>query len=201
MAQGSARYERSAAGMAGAMIVTLLVILAFVAFRALNRDDLDVQPDSVDYLQVVQGLQSGGGLEPAYPARLPKGWQATRAVYDTRNLAWELDLLTADKRYVGIRQADLRDKDLIAKYVDDQGKQGGPVSFDHTAVATEWKSWEVDGGDRAYTAPLGMQRGDEPNPQLERGKGTTLLVFGSAPKKDIEKVIDELVLDPLKPVS
>lgn len=199
MAQGSARYERSAAGMVGAMIVTLAVILAFVAFRALNRDDLDVHPNSVDYLQVVEGLQ-GNDLEPAYPAQLPTGWQATRAVYDTDNLAWELDLLTADKRYVGIRQADMRDKDLIEEYVDTEGKQGKPASFD-TGVATEWTSWEVDDHDAAYTAPLGMQRGDEPNPELERGKGTTLLVFGSASHADIEKLIGELVLDPVKPTT
>lgn len=199
MAQGSARYERSAAGMVGAMIVTLLVILAFVAFRALNRDDLSVEPNAVDYRQVVQELQ-GGGLEPAYPVTLPKGWQATRAVYDTENLAWELDLLTADKRYIGIRQADLRDKDLVEEYVDDEGKKGDAADFD-TGVATEWTSWQVDGDDAAYTAPLGMQRGDEPNPELERGKGTTLLVFGSASAGDLRKLIGDLVLDPLAATS
>jgi hypothetical protein len=183
MAQGSARYERSAAGMVGAMIVTLLVILAFVAFRALNREDLNVQPNSVDYLQAVEGLQANG-LTPAYPAKLPKGWQATRAVFETDNLAWELDLLTADKRYVGIRQADLRDKDLVAKYVDDQGRQGGPAHF-ATDVATDWTSWDVDDDDSAYTAVL--------------GKDTTLLVFGSASHKQIEQLVDGLVRTPVKP--
>jgi hypothetical protein len=200
MSQGSARYERSAAGMVGAMIVTLLVILTFVAFRAINREDLDVQPGNVDYLQIVEGLQGGGDLEPAYPAKLPKGWQATRAVYDTTNLAWELDLLTADKKYIGIRQADMRGKDLVEEYVDDEAQAGdiADTSF-NTAVAGEWTPWKVDDGDRAYTTPLGLQRGDEPNPSLERGKGTTLLVFGSAPYKEIEKLIDGLVLDPVTP--
>jgi hypothetical protein len=165
---------------------------------ALNRDDLRVEPSSVDYLQIVEGLQAGGDLEPAYPARLPKGWQATRAVFDRDNLAWELDLLTADKRYIGVRQAAMRDKDLVEEYVDDQAQPGQVTGFD-TGVATEWTSWKVDDDDAAYTAVLGMQRGDEPNPALERGKGTTLLVFGSAPHHDIEKLIGELVLDPVKP--
>lgn len=195
MAQGSARYERSAAGMVGAMIVTLLVILAFVAFRALNRDDLQVEPTSVDYLQVVEGLQ-GNDLDPAYPSRLPKGWQATRAVYDPENLAWELDLLTDDERYIGVRQAALRDKDLIEEYVDDEGKAGEVTGFD-TGVAPEWTTWEVDNDDRAYTAPLGLPQVDETTPELERGQGTTLLVFGSASAADFEALIGELVLDPV----
>ncbi|HSX68471.1 DUF4245 family protein [Nocardioides sp.] len=195
MAQGSARYERSAAGMVGAMIVTLLVILAFVAFRALNRDDLQVEPRSVDYLEVVAGLQAND-LDPAYPPQLPKGWQATRAVYDPDNLAWELDLLTDDERYIGVRQAALRDRDLVEEYVDDEGKPGDITGFD-TGVALEWTPWEVDNDDRAYTAPLGMQRGDEPNAELERGKGMALLVFGSASAADFETLIGELVLDPV----
>ena len=199
MAQGSARYERSAAGMVGAMIVTLLVILAFVAFRALNRDDLDIEPTSVDYLQVVEGLQAND-LEPVYPEKLPKGWQATRAVYDTENLAWELDLLTDDERYIGIRQAAMRDKDLVEEYVDDEAQKDEYTGFD-TGVATEWTSWKVDDDDTAYTAVLGMQRGDEPNPDLERGKGTTLLVFGSASDADIEKLIGDLTIYPLSATS
>jgi hypothetical protein len=185
--------------MVGAMIVTLLVILAFVAFRALNRDELRVEPHAVDYLQVVEGLQ-GSDLEPAYPAKLPKGWEATRAVFDTEHLAWELDLLTADKRYIGIRQATMRDKDLVEEYVDDEAEQGKPAAFD-TGVATEWTSWDVDDDDTAYTAVLGLQRGDEPNPDLERGKGSTLLVFGSASASDMKKLIGELVLDPVRPTT
>ena len=44
------RYNRSPAGMVGALLVTLLVIGAFVAFRAFNRTDLDVNPERIDYL-------------------------------------------------------------------------------------------------------------------------------------------------------
>ena len=42
-------YQRSASGLVGALLVTLLVIGAFVAFRALNRDELEVGPEAVDY--------------------------------------------------------------------------------------------------------------------------------------------------------
>ena len=65
------RYQRSPAGMVGALIVTLLVISAFVAFRALNRTDLDVKPERVDYLAQVRFAQQdaqGGTSDLVYPA-------------------------------------------------------------------------------------------------------------------------------------
>lgn len=200
MAQGSARYERSAAGMVGALIVTLLVILAFVAFRAINRDPLSVHPDKVDYLQVVKDLQGAGGLDPAYPAELPKGWSATRAVYNADNLAWELDLLTADGRYIGLRQAIVqRAGDLLEEYGYEQVHEGATIGID-SAISPEWKTWTFKGhsDDTAYTANLGVQWGDEPNPSRERGKGQTLLVFGGASPKELQQFIGLLAQDPLK---
>lgn len=199
MAQGSARYERSAAGMVGAMVVTLLVILAFVAFRALNRDDLVVEPHEVDYLAMVEGLQAGSDLEPAYPASLPKGWIATRAVYNADNLAWELDLLTDDGKYVGLRQAAVRDRDLLEDYGYEDVRPGDTIGID-SGVATEWRTWTFKdrGEDTAYTTSLGVQRGDEPNPALELGKGQTLLVFGAASKTEIKHFAGLLVQDPVK---
>ncbi|HET7070318.1 MAG TPA: DUF4245 family protein, partial [Nocardioides sp.] len=74
------RYQRSPSGMVGALIVTLLVILAFVGFRALNRSDLDVKPEHVDYLAQVRYAQQAGS-EVVYPARLPRGWYATNVTF------------------------------------------------------------------------------------------------------------------------
>ena len=53
MSEQGGRYQRSFAGMIGALLITLLVIGAFVAFRALNRDELDGGPKPVDYLETV----------------------------------------------------------------------------------------------------------------------------------------------------
>ncbi len=199
MAQGSARYERSAAGMVGAMVVTLLLILAFVAFRALNRDDLVVEPHAVDYTEIVQGLQSGGDLHPAYPEALPKGWIATRALFNADNLAWELDLLTDEGKYVGLRQAAVRDRDLLEDYGYEDVRPGETVGID-SAVATEWQTWTFKdrGEDTAYTTPLGLQRGDDPTPDSTFGTGETLLVFGGAPAADIRRFAALLVQDPLQ---
>ena len=70
VSQQPGRYQRSTSGMVGALLVTLLVILAFVAFRALNRSNLDVKPERVDYLAQVRYAQQAGS-EVVYPARLP----------------------------------------------------------------------------------------------------------------------------------
>jgi len=71
------RYQRSSSGMVGALLVTLLVIGAFVAFRACNRTDLVVDPEHVDYLTQV-GFAQEAGDQVVYPASLPTGWFATQ---------------------------------------------------------------------------------------------------------------------------
>jgi len=165
--------------MAGAMIVTILVIIAFVAFRALNRDELVVEPTSVDYLETVHALQEGNDLKPAYPVTLPKGWIATRAVFSADNLAWELDVLTDQKKYIGVRQAVMPDKDLIKKYVDEKGQRASEVTL-ADAVTPTWQSWTVDGDDSAYTTEL---------------DGEHLLVFGAAGDKTVKAFAASLVVD------
>ena len=72
MSEQPGRYQRSASGMVGAMLVTLLAILAFVVFRACNRTDLEVGPDHVDYLAQV-GYAQRSGADLVYPASLPAG--------------------------------------------------------------------------------------------------------------------------------
>lgn len=183
MAQGSARYERSAAGMAGAMIITLLVILTFVAFRAINRNDLAVEPNRVDYLQTVGDLQAGSDLAPIYPPSLPSGWTATRAVFDAENLAWELDLLTDEERYVGVRQADMREKDLIEEYVDPEGEREGITDLGGE-LDLEWEGWQVDGDDTAFTTTH---------------DGAGVLVFGSAPAAEVKELAALLTQEPVTP--
>jgi hypothetical protein len=168
--------------MVGAMIVTLLVIIAFVAFRALNRDELSVDPQAVDYLQTVEALQQGTDLDPAYPVKLPAGWIATRAVFSADNLAWELDVLTDQKKYIGVRQAAMPEKDLVKKYVDEKGLRASEVTL-KGAVTPTWQSWTVDGDDTAYTTELGGSGGEH------------LLVFGAAGASEVKAFAASLVVD------
>ena len=70
------RYQRSIAGGVGSLIVLVVVVLAFVAFRAVFRDNDAVDVEPVDYLAVVAPAQEAG-IRIVYPPSLPEGWTAT----------------------------------------------------------------------------------------------------------------------------
>ena len=68
--EGGGRYDRSAGGLVIAMVVTVAAVVAFVVFRSLLSTDVEIEPDTVDYLEKVQQAQDAG-LSPVYPATLP----------------------------------------------------------------------------------------------------------------------------------
>jgi hypothetical protein len=178
VSESGGRYTRSASGMVGAMVVTLGVILAFVVFRAINRDDLDYQPEPVDYRLAVEGLQESGTLRPAYPPTLPDGWIATKAAYDAESGTWKLDLLTDEGRYLGVRQARLPVDLLVKEHVGADAKAGGRVILD-SAFAEQWKSFDDEDGDYAVAATV---------------KKMVLLVVGTGDEDEIEDLAASLVV-------
>jgi Protein of unknown function (DUF4245) len=178
VSESGGRYQRSMSGMIGALIVTLGVIVAFVVFRAINRDDLDIQRDAIDYTQIVKGLQATDLVVPAYPPTLPEGWIATSAAFEPESGTWELDLLTGEGRFVGVRQSPVAADDLVEAYVDEDATEGDPVELD-SVLARDWVSWSDRGGDHAVVTELK----DE----------THLLVVGSAPEGEIEDFAASLV--------
>ena len=181
MTETPGRYQRSASGLLGALIVTLLVIGAFVAFRALNRDELEVPPGSVDYLEQA-GLAQEAGLEVVYPRDLPAGWQATNVeVVPGERPVWAVSLLTDDRRFIGVRQEDDQLDDLLATYVDEDVEARPDIRIEGS-VAKEWKVFEDDGGDLAYAAELGDQ---------------VVMVYGSAGEDDLRLVLEQLTTEPV----
>jgi hypothetical protein len=163
------------------MVVTLLVIGAFVAFRALNRDDLEVSPESVDYLEQA-GLAQDAGLEVVYPRDLPDGWQATNVeVVPGERPVWAVSLLTDDQRYVGVRQEDDQLDDLLATYVDEAAEARPDVRVEGS-VAQEWQVFADDGGDLAYATELG---------------DSVVMVYGSAGEEDLRLVLERLTTEPV----
>jgi Protein of unknown function (DUF4245) len=159
--------------MAGALIVTLLAVAAFVGFRALNREPLEVTQDPVDYLPVVAELQREG-REPVYPVRLPDGWVATSV--DLRQGAtpsWGVGMVTDADTFVGIRHGGDTLDGLLRTYVDESPTEGEPAMVE-TEVATEWRTFSDDGGDRAYAAEVG---------------GLPLLVYGTADDEDLRTLL------------
>ncbi len=177
------RYTRSTSGMVGALIVTLLVILAFVAFRAFNRSDLDVKPEKIDYLAQVRYAQQSG-TEVVYPDRLPSGWYATQITFSPgQQPGLQLSMLTHQGQYVGFVESPDSPPELLTTYVDPHPTSGGEVSVDGSVVG-RWDAWTDAGGDAALVT--------------ERGQGASaesLLVFGTVPLAQLEQLAASLTSD------
>jgi hypothetical protein len=156
--------------MTGALIVTVLVVLAFVAWRGLFRGDAEDTPVAVEWQDSVQ-LAQQADLRVVHPRDLPAGWTATsvdlQAGDDPR---WGLGVLTADGDFVGIRQQDASIDDLVEQYVDEKAESGDDASVP-SEVADTWQTFTDSGGDHGYATEVG----DE-----------AVLVYGSAPVADLE---------------
>jgi hypothetical protein len=178
------RYQRSPAGMVGALIVTVLVILAFVAFRALNRSDLVVKPERVDYLTEVRyAQQDGQAPDLVYPAQLPAGWYATNVSFSSGGAAEiELSMLTADGEYVGFVQSPASVPELLTTYVDPHPQSGGPIQVSGSA-ASRWNTWTDAGGDTALATEHGQD---------------ALLVFGTVSEDQLQHLAARLTTRPVE---
>ncbi|MCW2739222.1 DUF4245 domain-containing protein [Nocardioides sp.] len=170
MSEQPSRYTRSFSGMIGALIVTVLFVLAFVLWRGLFRGDADDTPVAVDW-QASVALADEADLRVVHPRELPAGWTATsvdlRAGDEPR---WGLGVLTEDGDFVGIRQEDASIGDLVEQYVDEEAEAGDDASIP-SAVTDTWQTFSDSGGDHGYATEIG----DE-----------SVLVYGSAPVADLE---------------
>lgn len=173
------RYQRTTSGLVGAMIVTVVAVLAFIGFRALNRDQLDLEPEPVDYLATVASLQADG-RQPVYPAGLPDGWVATSVdVRPVQGLDWGVGILTDDDEFAGVRQTAGSLDDLLRTYVDKETTEGSAATIPD-AIATRWRTYSDAGGDRAFVAEVG---------------GDLVMVYGSASDEQLRTLIGELTQD------
>ena len=176
MSQQPSRYTRSFNGMVGALIVTVLFVVAFVAWRSLFRTDVDDTPVAVDWQESVQ-LAEQADLRVVHPRELPDGWTATStdlsAGDDPR---WGLGVLTADGDFVGIRQQDSSIDDLVELYVDEDAEQGDDARIP-SEISDTWQTFSDAGGDHGYATEIG----DE-----------AVLVYGSAPVAEIEAYLGAL---------
>jgi len=181
------RYSRTTNGLVASLIVTLLAVGGFVVFRAVFRDQPEVTRDAVDYLGTVEDAQAGG-IELVYPESLPKGWVATSIDFvPGERPAWGIGLLTADGRYVGLRQEDADVDDLITSYVDENAEPGDENGLESGLTTGPWQTWADTGGDLAYSTTL--------TGGAEATMGETLLVYGSASRDDQERLISLLTTD------
>ncbi len=176
-----ARYNRSANGLIASLVVTVVAVLGFVAFRAATSEDLEVRPEPVDYLETVEAAQDSD-LVLVYPPSLPEGWSATNVAFvPGERPAFGLSMLTADETFIGVRQEDESLADLLATYVDEETRDEGTTEFD-SPIATAWETYSDDGGDLAYATEVGDD---------------TLIVFGSATEGDLRLLLESLTTEPL----
>ncbi|MBC2932917.1 DUF4245 domain-containing protein [Nocardioides sp. zg-1228] len=173
MSEQPSRYTRSFSGMTGALIVTVIAVLAFVAWRGLWRADVDDTVDTVDWQESVE-IADRADLDVVRPRELPAGWKATSTdLVAGDEPRWGMGVLTDDGTFVGLRQQDASVRDLVERYIDEDAEPEGDATVD-SEVTDTWQTWSDEGGDHGYSTEVGDD---------------ALLVYGSAPVEDIETFI------------
>lgn len=166
--QPTARYQRSAGGMVGAMVVLLAIVLLWVAVKAVAFDRPATPVRTVDYAQSVPAARAAADFDLVAPPRLPQGWQATTVRYTPGSDAhWHLGVLTDDSRYVGLEQADEPVRSMLAEHVDEETERGDPVDVG----GASWATYTDSGGDLALVR--------------RAGRTTTLVVGHQVPRADL----------------
>jgi hypothetical protein len=161
VSERAGRYQRSAGGMVGAMIVLLLVVVAFVALRELNREELSPAQPRVDFARDSEAAQEQASFEVLAPPALPEGWRATSVRFvDGPSERWHLGLLTDEEKYVGVEQSAASVDSMVETHVDEEASQGEPVQV----AGEQWSTWTDEGGDLAL---------------VRQAEGTTTLVVGA----------------------
>lgn len=154
------RYQRSAAGMVGAMVVLVAVVVGFVVFRDANRSDPADPVRALDYGRDAEFAREQASFALVAPPSLPDGWRATTVEYvpgpDDR---WHLGMLTSQDRYVGLEQSADSVATMVETHVDPVTEKGDPVQVG----GVPWATYSDAGGDLAL---------------VRRADGTTTLVVG-----------------------
>lgn len=145
MSGQAARYQRSAGGMIGAMVVLIAVIVGFVVLRDLNRGPQQSPVETVDYQQSLAFARKQAPFKVLAPERLSTGWEATTVEFTPDPWRWHLGVLTDQDRYVGLEQAEASAESMVATYVDGDASPGREVSID----GQTWRAWSDSGGDAA----------------------------------------------------
>ena len=174
MSERPGRYQRSFAGMLGAMLVLVLVVGAFVVFRETTREDPANPVEAVDFKRPAQFARDEADFELLAPDDLPEGWMATSVRFTQgEEQAWHLGVLTDERRYVGLEQSNRTVSDMVEDFVDEEAEQGEDVTVD----GESWETWTDAGDDLAL---------------VRESSDVTTLVVGRVPQETLEELIATL---------
>lgn len=184
------RYNRSPNGLLAALLVTVLVVVAFVVFRETFRDAPERTGEYEEYATTVEAAQEGG-IRLVNLQDVPEGWEISSVEYVAgERPTWAVNLLTEEERFVGVLQSDVDD---VAEMLESLGVEN-PEPGDESAFTSDletglWQTWAGTDGELAYSTTL-----TEGDPAT---RGETLLVYGPAGRADQEKLIALLTTDDL----
>lgn len=166
------RYSRSPGGLIGALVVTVALVVGFVALRGAVFGDRSAEVEGVDWQAQVRAGRADGKLTVPAPRSLPSGWVATSASYATGSApTWRLGVLDPEERYVGVYERLVGVEDLVEEHVDEQAEDEGTVSV----AGQEWRAFSDSGGDYALARTVEQPGGN-------RG---TVLVVGTLPPTEV----------------
>ena len=155
--------------MIGAMLILLVVVAAYVAFRSVVRQSPPSPVQTVSYSAEASYARSQARFPVLAPPALPSGWRATTVSFDRGPREhWHLGVLTDQDRSVGLEQAERPVPAMVRTYIDAKAHQGAAV----TVAGASWQTWTDGSGDLALVRTSGT--------------ATTLVVGHDVPRAQIE---------------
>lgn len=167
----SGGYPRTFSGLIVAMVVVVLVVLGWTAFRAFISDNQPTPVRTVEWQPVIEAAASDGQIAVLAPDALPEGWRATSASWSAAAGHLHIGMLTGEGTYVGLEESRDRLDEVVARYVDEDATQGDDV----TIGGTEWQTWTDEGGDYAVGRTV----------QPEKGAPVSYVVVGSGDEGEV----------------
>jgi len=159
--------------MVRSVAVVLALVLGFVGYQALVRDDIDPVP-SVDYTAPAVAARDVATFDVLAPEQLPVGWRATSAGYTPgAQERWHLGVLTDNDEYVGLEQVVDAAEDALAAFSPDTAAVGN--------ITINGQRWQV------RTDSAGTET------SLLRSSGElSILVTGTAPRDALIGFVESL---------
>lgn len=155
------------------MLLLVLVVGAYVAFREVNRTTPDSPVEPVDWRPAADFAREQADFPVVAPRELPEGWIATSVRYERGDeQAWHLGVLTDEERYIGLEQSQDSVATMVERFVDEEAEADGSTSVDG-------RSWEV-------------WRDDRDTALVREADGVTTLVVGTVGRERLEDYVELL---------